>query len=421
MVVGTRWTVRPAGRRIGHLSQWIGREERQTDVVSRDLARKFAATFDLQGDFADGDPAPRLIHFCLAQPSVLTSMLGEDGHPMRGGFLPAVPLPRRMWAGGSVDFTDDLRIGEEIRRVSRIADVVVKEGRTGTLCFVTVEHTVDVDDRVVLRERQDIVYRGMDSAPAAGKAIVAAPTGKHRRSFNPTPPLLFRYSALTFNGHRIHYDKPYATVVEGYPGLVVHGPLQSTLLLMFAAEIGGRQPSRFSFRSQSPLFDGSPVGLHAEAAGEVLKLWTARLRWRRRLDGDARSVYLPLRSLCWAIGPERFAKAAASGAAAVILDLEDAVAAGEKDAARATLSRGFTDLPLGAGLTDGQCLTRSGQRRIQLVFSGRCTRAACDQQTLLACINGNAFSFLRLVNRSTECPRHVSFGGRSSPCYPSSW
>jgi len=258
-----------------HLRHWIGREDRATDIVSRDLVRKFAATFDLNGDFADGKAAPRLIHFCLAQPAALTSMLGEDGHPMRGGFLPPVPLPRRMWAGGSLHFLDDLRIGDEVDRLSRIADITVKEGRTGTLCFVTVEHTLGVNGRVALRERQDIVYRGLTVVPAPGKAPAAAPTGPPRKHFVPTPAVLFRYSALTFNAHRIHYDRSYATAVEGYPGLVVHGPLQATLLLLFASEIGGRPPARFSFRSHSPLFDGNPFVLHAQEADGMLKLWTA--------------------------------------------------------------------------------------------------------------------------------------------------
>ncbi len=260
-----------------HLRSWIGREEIVSDLLSADLVRKFAATFDRAIDFSEDAVAPRLIHFCLAQPAALTSMLGEDGHPSRGDFLPPVPLPRRMWAGGSLSFSGELRVGDKARRISRIADVAVKEGRSGTLVFVMVEHQVDVDGRAVLFERQDIVYRGMDAAPAtaADKAPAAAPKGTYRRSFAPTTPILFRYSALTFNGHRIHYDRPYATGFESYPGLVVHGPLQATLLIDFAAELKGRPPSRFSFRSQSPLFDGTPIVLNATEEGGGLKLWTA--------------------------------------------------------------------------------------------------------------------------------------------------
>jgi len=270
---------------------WIGREAQSADVVSADLARKFRATFDAAADgTADppqaGDIVPRLIHFCLAQPAVPTAQLGEDGHPQRGGFLPTVPLPRRMWAGGALTFQGDLRIGDAITRTSRIADVSVKEGRSGVLCFVTVQHTITVDGAVKVKERQDIVYRGADGG-APLKTPPACEPGEHRRAIDPSPPFLFRYSALTFNGHRIHYDRRYATSVEGYPGLVVHGPLQATLLMNFATAVRGTPPARFSFRSVSPLFDNDPVLLHARAEGEGLKLWTARPDGPEAMIADA--------------------------------------------------------------------------------------------------------------------------------------
>ncbi len=257
----------------GHLRGWIGRQETTIDTVSPELLRKFAATFDL----GTVDPVPRLLHFCMAQPAAPTASLGDDGHPARGGFLPPVPLPRRMWAGGKLEFTGELRPDDTVRRVSQIEDVSVKEGRTGTLCFVTVRHLFDVEGLQVIDERQDIVYRGVDPAPASTprQPLQPAPTGVHRREVDPTATLLFRYSALTFNGHRIHYDRPYTTQVEGYPGLVVHGPLQATLLMQFATDIEGRPPSRFSFRSQSPLFDGTPLVLHAKESDGKLELWTA--------------------------------------------------------------------------------------------------------------------------------------------------
>ncbi|MBD0417379.1 FAS1-like dehydratase domain-containing protein [Oryzicola mucosus] len=260
-----------------HLKSWIGREERATDVLSADLARKFAATFDRRETLTEGDVAPRLIHFCLALPVAPTASLGEDGHPARGGFLPPVPLPRRMWAGGSLSFAGELHVGETVSRVSRICDVAIKRGRSGTLCFVSVEHAFDVAGRPVLTERQDIVYRSAETAPAPAKPPSPAAQGRWRNRVDPTPTLLFRYSALTFNGHRIHYDRAYATDVEFYPGLVVHGPLQATLLMMFATEIHGRPPSRYSFRSQSPIYDGAPFGLHAkdENGGGKMTLWTA--------------------------------------------------------------------------------------------------------------------------------------------------
>jgi 3-methylfumaryl-CoA hydratase len=261
---------------IAHLRSWIGREDEASEVVTPDLVRKFRATFDLPGgDSAPGDPAPRLIHFCLAQPAVPQDELGSDGHPARGGFLPPVPLSRRMWAGSELSFRQDIRVGDMVRRVSRIADVVLKEGRTGPLCFVAVAHRIEANGALALEERQDIVYRGTETGGVASPPAPAE-TGTHRREIEMSAPLLFRYSALTFNGYRIHYDRRYAVEVEGYPGLVVHGPLQATLLLNFASAIRGAPPSRFAFRSLSPLFDDDPVRLHARENGEKLKLWTAR-------------------------------------------------------------------------------------------------------------------------------------------------
>ncbi|WP_242124236.1 MaoC family dehydratase N-terminal domain-containing protein [Sphingobium sp. Sx8-8] len=266
---------------IEHLRSWIGAEERVEDLLDPGLAARFHLTLDMPGDPAgEGDAAPRLLHFCLCQPIAATAMLGADGHPARGGFLPPVPLPRRMWAASRIAFIGDLRVGERVRRDSRISDVTVKEGRTGTLCFVTVDHRISGSSGVVVEEQQTIVYRGAEdgSMPPAAATAEAAPEGMVKQTVDPSPPLLFRYSALTFNGHRIHYDRPYATDIEGYPGLVVHGPLQATLLLHFAArQRDGRAPDRFTFRSGSPLYDLQPVELHCEASGDGgLSLWTAR-------------------------------------------------------------------------------------------------------------------------------------------------
>ncbi|MFG1204620.1 MaoC family dehydratase N-terminal domain-containing protein [Xanthobacter aminoxidans] len=261
---------------IEHLKGWIGREETGTEEVTAALVRRFRATFDeTPGDPLPGDVAPRFIHLCLAQPAEPMHALGTDGHPARGGFLPPVPLPRRMWAGGSLTFTGDLRVGDTVRRVSRVDDLSVKEGRTGTLCFVTVRHEIEAEGRAILTEIQDIVYRGLDTAGPA-KTTAPAEADHHRREVDPSPPLLFRYSALTFNGHRIHYDYPYVTQVEGYPGLVVHGPLQATLLYRFAAEILRAPPARFTFRALSPLFDHQPFFLNAQTTDNgALKLWSA--------------------------------------------------------------------------------------------------------------------------------------------------
>ncbi|MBP0439922.1 FAS1-like dehydratase domain-containing protein [Tianweitania sediminis] len=260
---------------IEHLRGWIGREERGEELVTRSMVERFTATFDLEEDTRNGAAIPVLSHVCLTVPSVPTAKIGTDGHPARGDFLPPVPLPRRMWAGGHMAFHDDIRVGETVARTSRIKDVLIKKGRSGTLCFVTVEHLFEADGRRVISERQDIVFRGMDLPGGGLKPVQPAPEGHHRRMVEPTQILLFRYSALTFNGHRIHYDAPYARDVESYPGLIVHGPMQATMLAQFAADIRGRSPTRFEFRSLSPLFDDRSFTLNARDDVDGLKLWTA--------------------------------------------------------------------------------------------------------------------------------------------------
>lgn len=261
---------------IDHLREWIGREETRSELLTDALVERFNATFDRESPVETGAAAPLFIHLCLGQPAAPTAELGPDGHPARGGFLPPVPLPRRMWAGGEIAFHDDIRIGEAVSRRSVIEDVVIKEGRTGTLCFVTVNHHVESGGRPALTERQDIVYRDVDAPGGAPRPTPepAAP-GEDRREIAVTPAFLFRYSALTFNGHRIHYDLPYVTGEEGYPGLIVHGPVQATLLAQYAADLRGAIPARFSFRSLAPIFDTHDLSLNASADGDGMKLWTA--------------------------------------------------------------------------------------------------------------------------------------------------
>ena len=262
---------------IDHLRSWIGREDSASEVLSPSLVHQFNATFDRTSGEAPGDIAPLLIHFCLAQPAVQTAGLGPDGHAARGGFLPPVPLPRRMWAGGEFTFQGDIRIGEEVRRVSTVRDVVLKQGRTGPLCFVTVNHEVTSDGRPVLNERQDIVYREAQNVTGMKTPPAPATTGDDVMQITPSAAYLFRYSAMTFNGHRIHYDKDYVRDVEGYPGLIVHGPLQATLLCQFAADLKERAPKTFRFRSLSTIFDTADFTVNAQTEGETMKLWTAQL------------------------------------------------------------------------------------------------------------------------------------------------
>jgi 3-methylfumaryl-CoA hydratase len=262
---------------ITHLRSWIGRTETETDIVTPGLVRKFAATFNL--DAASSEPskaAPLGIHLCLAPKVAPTGAIGPDGHPATGDFLPPVPLPRRMWAGGEQWLEHPLRVGDEVRRTSSIIDVQSKTGRAGLLCFVTVEHRFEVDQVLALKERHDIVYREAAAPTVAGRPPAEIELGRWQKRFEMTPTLLFRYSAITFNSHRIHYDNPYSVQVEHYPGLVVHGPLQMTLLHNMAAEIrGGQPPKRFSFRATAPAFAGGALTLHAREAGTILNLWTS--------------------------------------------------------------------------------------------------------------------------------------------------
>ena len=276
---------------LDHLRQWIGRSTEDSDIVTAQLVKGLRATlFQETGDPKTGDAAPWTVHWCLAQPVFPMSQLGPDGHPTRGGFLPPVPLPRRMWAGGEVEFFDALRVGDEARRTSRISDVTMKTGSTGVLCFVSVEHTVTTSRGTAIRERQDIVYRNVGGAqPAApAKAPPPPPVAKHRESHMADPVLLFRYSALTFNGHRIHYDRDYVTKVEGYPGLVFHGPLQAAFIVEFAAKLhGGAAPKKFSYRGVQPLFEGSEFSINANETAAGMELWTANSQGQPTMKGTA--------------------------------------------------------------------------------------------------------------------------------------
>jgi len=275
---------------IDHLRQWIGRSTEATDIVTAQLVMGLRATlFQDVGEPKTGDAAPFTVHWCLAQPVFPMSMLGPDGHPTRGGFLPPVPLPRRMWAGGQIEFLQPLRVGDESTRTSRIADVQVKAGSTGALCFVSVEHTVTSPRGIAIRERQDIVYREVtSSAPAAAKAAPPPPQAQHRETHVSDPVLLFRYSALTFNGHRIHYDRDYVTKVEGYPGLIFHGPLQAALIIEMAAKLrSGKPPKRFSYRGVQPLFEGSEFSINANETDAGMELWTANAEGQPTMKGTA--------------------------------------------------------------------------------------------------------------------------------------
>ncbi|MBR0873449.1 MaoC family dehydratase N-terminal domain-containing protein [Bradyrhizobium tropiciagri] len=276
---------------LDHLRQWIGRSMEATDVVTAHLVMGLRATlFQEIGEPKKGDAAPWTTHWCLGQPVFPMAQLGPDGHPTRGGFLPPVPLPRRMWAGGELEFFDSLRVGDEPKRTATIADVTVKSGSTGTLCFVSVNHEVTTSRGLAIRERQDIVYREMTSTPSAApaKAPPPPPVAQHRETHVSDPVLLFRYSALTFNGHRIHYDRDYVTKVEGYPGLIFHGPLQAAFIVELAAKLrGGKPPKKFSYRGVQPLFEGSEFSVNASEKDGAMELWTANAEGQPTMKGTA--------------------------------------------------------------------------------------------------------------------------------------
>jgi 3-methylfumaryl-CoA hydratase len=275
---------------LDHLRQWIGRTSEARDIVTAQLAKGLRATlFQEIGEPKPGDAAPWTAHWCLAQPVFPMSQLSQDGHPTRGGFLPPVPLPRRMWAGGELEFFAPLRVGDEMTRTSRIADVTMKTGSTGVLCFVSVDHLITTPRGTAVRERQDIVYRDISTAPSSAPAKPAAPpVAQHRESHFADPVLLFRYSALTFNGHRIHYDRDYVTRVEGYPGLVFHGPLQAAFIVELAARLhGGTAPKKFSYRGLQPLFEGSEFSINANDTKAGMDLWTANSAGQPTMKGNA--------------------------------------------------------------------------------------------------------------------------------------
>lgn len=266
----------PADLDLDHLRSWIGRQDQATDLLTPTLVARLNATLDRDDPTAHGAEAPVLIHHCLCQPAVPTAELGPDGHPARGAFLPPVPLPRRMWASGDITIHAPLRIGDEVTRRSEISDVSLKTGRSGRLCFVTVTHEISTGGDPRLTETQIIVYR--DAAPSSPPptAPPPAPQGTEHRQIGTEPERLFRYSALTFNSHRIHYDAPYATSQEHYPGLVVHGPFQAMVLAHYARDLKGTAPRRFRFRGLAPLFSGAPMEMHATPTATGLDLWTTR-------------------------------------------------------------------------------------------------------------------------------------------------
>jgi len=265
---------------LDRLKDWIGKTQTSEDLAAPFPARALIATLDENDpDPKTGDALPPLWHWLYFLEVARQSKLGPDGHAERGDFLPPVPLPRRMWAGSRFSFEGEpIRIGDTIKRSSTIKSVEPKSGSTGAMVFVTVQHTISGPRGLSLIEDHDIVYREAPKPGEAARAPKPAPTdATWSRTIEATPPLLFRFSALTFNGHRIHYDQPYVTGTEGYPGLIVHGPLMGLVQIELARRSNpAKIPARFEFRALSPVFAGAPFSVSArhETDGTV-STWIA--------------------------------------------------------------------------------------------------------------------------------------------------
>ena len=271
------------------LSQWVGRNQKSQDVITLGGVKRFFAALDIDipSDLEEKGIAPYGYHWCLCLPDSPMSELGVDGHPKKGGFLPPVELPRRMWAASEVEFFSALPIGSEITRHSQIASVKEKTGKTGVLVFVEVDHQTEVDGQCAIKERQTIVYReaAVDPTPLP-KANANRPEGwQVVQELLPTTPMLFRYSALTFNSHRIHYDLSYAQEQEMYPELVVHGPLMATLALQLAAANG--ELDKFSYRGMSPAFCNQTLYMAANFDGRTGELSAIGADGRQCLTAQA--------------------------------------------------------------------------------------------------------------------------------------
>jgi len=276
---------------LDRLRDWVGKTETRSDTVTGWPVAALAATLDRNDpEPKPGDALPpgwHWLYFLEAKPA---SELGPDGHPRRGGFLPPVPLPRRMWAGGRIEFLQPLRIGDAIRRDSEIISVEPKHGRSGDLVFVTVRHTISAGTEVAVREEHDIVYR--DAARPGDPPPQAKPAPANaawQRSLIGDPVLLFRYSALTFNGHRIHYDLDYVRNEEHYPGLIVHGPLQTTLLLDLCRRHEPRPVRRLEYRALQPVFHAERFTINGIPSGDnsSVELWIANAVGSYAMAGTA--------------------------------------------------------------------------------------------------------------------------------------
>lgn len=273
---------------LDDLRPWIGRIETRRDQVTAAPIRALSATLDREDpDPQAGDPLPPLWHWLYFLPIYRQSELGPDGHVKRGRFQPPVSLPRRMWAGGRFEFFHPLRVGQEITRESRIEDITLKPGRSGPLVFVLVRHEIHNAEGLAMTEEHDIVFRGVTDSPQ-DRTNDPQETPHWTRTIYPDDTFLFRYSALTFNAHRIHYDRRYATQEERYPGLVVHGPLVATLLVdLLLRSVPNVTLKRFEFRAVSPLFDTGAFTVCGRHEGRRIALWAQNSEQKLAVKAEA--------------------------------------------------------------------------------------------------------------------------------------
>ncbi len=265
---------------------WRGRRNTSEAHLHAEQANRMAVTLDLDPCFQTGDELPPAWHWLYFHDLVKASDLGLEGHPKLGVVLPPVPLPRRMWAGGGFVFYTPLRLGDTVKRTSIIQSITAKEGRSGPLYFVGVEHTLMTEGVVNLIEEQTIVYRELTHDAQPGKAQAAPTDAGYSRRYILDSTALFRYSALTFNGHRIHYDVDYCRDIEGYPNLVIHGPLVATLLLDLYIQRG--QPlERFRYRATSPLFLPHAFTVSGKTDGRGAKLWASNHEGGLAMEAEA--------------------------------------------------------------------------------------------------------------------------------------
>ena len=260
---------------LAALQAWIGRTETRSDVISPVPAAGMSATLDYSSSRASvGEPLPPAWHWLYFLQTPAASDIAVDGHAARGGFLPPVPLQRRMWAGSEIRFDTPLHIGDEVRRESTVVDINHKQGASGELVFVTVEHHIYCGEIHAIEERQNLVYRSADGGQSQAAAKPAPAQAQWSMAVRPDPVMLFRYSALTFNSHRIHYDRDYAMAEEAYAGLVVQGPLTATLLLeLLQRELPGAQLQTFRFRGVKPLLEGQSFQVQGRRDGFLVHLW----------------------------------------------------------------------------------------------------------------------------------------------------